>query len=90
MSTSNSIAGRTIVVYTDGVSEARRNGTYYGEPRIAEVAAATGGSAAEVVTAVLEDVLDFQHGRPHDDIAVLALRTRDQPLTAPASRPRTK
>jgi sigma-B regulation protein RsbU (phosphoserine phosphatase) len=85
----------TIVMFTDGVSEARRNGEYFGEPRIAEVAsAAAHGSLGGMVDAVLADVLDFQDGTPHDDIAIVAVRAAPpgfcQPLTAPASRPRTK
>jgi serine phosphatase RsbU (regulator of sigma subunit) len=63
------------VLFTDGVSEARRDGAYFGERRIAEVAARA-GTAATVVTAVLDDVLDFQAGWPHDDIAVIAVRSQ--------------
>jgi sigma-B regulation protein RsbU (phosphoserine phosphatase) len=65
----------TLVLFTDGVSEARRNGVYYGERRIAEVAAGA-GTAATMVTAVLDDVLEFQNGWPHDDIAVVAVRAK--------------
>ena len=61
-------AGSSVLLYTDGVTEARRGGEMYGEHRLREVAAKH--ALGEVVDAVLEDVIAFQGGAPRDDIAV--------------------
>ena len=66
--------GAQIVLYTDGVSEARRGMEFYGEERLRALIAGRAGSAATTTDAVLDDVLTFQSGRPRDDIAVVVLR----------------
>ena len=63
--------GSSVLLYTDGVTEARRDGELYGEQRLREVAAKH--DPADVADAVLEDVLAFQAGSPRDDIAVVTL-----------------
>ena len=67
--------GDRLLLFTDGVIEARRGDAFYGEDALArQLGAATGGSA-ELVDAVLSDVLGFQAGHPRDDIALLAITT---------------
>jgi sigma-B regulation protein RsbU (phosphoserine phosphatase) len=66
--------GETIVLYTDGVTEARRGMVEFGEERLRDVVAATGASVHTVTAGVLAAALDFQGGRPRDDIAVVAVR----------------
>lgn len=66
-----------LVLYTDGVIEARRERELYGMERLAPLLAATGHDAAAVTTAVVSSVLDFQEGDPRDDIAVLTLGRDD-------------
>lgn len=65
--------GDRLLLYTDGVTEARRDRDEYGEERLLARAAQTARGAASLVAAVLDDVLEFQHGVPRDDIALLAL-----------------
>ena len=65
--------GETLVTYTDGVTEARRDGDFYGDERLHQVVATTPVGAHPVVDAILTDVLEFQRGRPRDDIAIVAL-----------------
>ncbi len=68
--------GDTVVLYTDGVTEARRHGLFFGERRLSRVLRrAAGGSAAELVRALEGSVHEFQSGAPLlDDVAILALR----------------
>ncbi|MDX6200263.1 MAG: phosphoserine phosphatase RsbU/P [Actinomycetota bacterium] len=67
-------AGDTVLLYTDGVPEARRNGDFYGEPRLVQVAEESLGRAAGLTEALLADVLAFQGGHARDDIAIVAVR----------------
>ena len=65
----------TLVLYTDGVTEARCGDDFYGEERLLRLLrSAAGVSAAELVDTVTTDVIDFQEGTTRDDLAVLALR----------------
>ncbi len=67
--------GDTLVLYTDGVTEARIAGRLFGEERLAElVRECAGCSAAEIVDRIRRVVVEFQHGQPADDLAVVALR----------------
>ncbi len=66
--------GDLLLVYTDGVTEARSGGDFYGEVRLADVIATTTGGAAAVTEGLLTDVLDFQQGLARDDIAVVAVQ----------------
>lgn len=65
-------AGDSVLLYTDGVTEARRGNELYGDVRLLQ-ATSTARNAHEMVTTVLDDVLDFSDGSPRDDIACLAL-----------------
>ena len=70
-------AGDTLVLYSDGVSEALDpNEEFYGEERLlASLGATDGMSAAETVRHVLSDVRQFAAGaKQSDDITVLAVR----------------
>jgi sigma-B regulation protein RsbU (phosphoserine phosphatase) len=67
-------AGDTVLLYTDGVPEARRDGDFYGEARLVQVAMESLGRAAGLTEALLADVLGFQGGHARDDIAIVAVR----------------
>jgi sigma-B regulation protein RsbU (phosphoserine phosphatase) len=67
-------AGDTLLLFTDGVPEGRRGREFYGDERVAAVAAKDHGSAAALVETLVADVVDFQGGITRDDIAVVAVR----------------
>jgi sigma-B regulation protein RsbU (phosphoserine phosphatase) len=70
--------GDMIVAFTDGVTEATRNGEEFGEERAEEIlSACVGTSATEAVSTLLDEVLRFGGQRSRDDIAILALRVAD-------------
>ncbi len=72
--------GEALVLYTDGVTEARYRTPegvldMFGEERLRSVLApAISGSAAEIARTVESAVETFESGRPADDLAVLVLK----------------
>lgn len=67
--------GDTILLYTDGLAEARRGREQFGEGRLYEaVRTAPRGSLAGLLTHIELEAVTFAGGRPQDDIAVVALR----------------
>lgn len=73
-STLRLVPGEVVVVYTDGVSEARAvGGGFFGESRLRASLAASAGSARDLPSRLLCEVLEFQGGRPRDDIAIVAV-----------------
>jgi sigma-B regulation protein RsbU (phosphoserine phosphatase) len=67
-------AGETLVLYTDGVTEARSGREFYGEERLLKLLAASpSAGAAGVAAAIEDDVVAFQNDFPRDDIAVVAV-----------------
>lgn len=68
------LPGQMLVLYTDGTSEARRDGEFFGQARLSASMKAHAQDAQTLVSGVLRDVLDFQRNNPRDDIAVVAVR----------------
>ncbi|TQN42292.1 PAS domain S-box-containing protein [Blastococcus colisei] len=74
------VPGDVLVLYTDGVTEARYRTAaggleLFGEDRLrALLAAVPGAGAADIAGRVETSVLDFQSGHLADDLAVLSLR----------------
>jgi serine phosphatase RsbU (regulator of sigma subunit) len=67
--------GGALVLYTDGVIEARRDGALYGEERLdALLSAHALLPAAELARAVVEDCRAFTGGDLTDDCAVVVIR----------------
>jgi sigma-B regulation protein RsbU (phosphoserine phosphatase) len=66
--------GRTMLIYTDGVTEARRDGELFGEARLHDATSRHRAGPEALVAGVLEDVLEFQGGTAYDDIALIAIR----------------
>ena len=71
--------GEALMLYTDGVPEARRDHEFFGDERLRDLVRRQAHSAQGMVDVVLREVLDFQSGRPSDDIAVVALRVPTGP-----------
>jgi phosphoserine phosphatase RsbU/P len=66
--------GDALVLYTDGVTEARNDdGEFFGEARMNDAIVASSHSAQTMVDAVVSGVLDFQAGAS-DDIALVVIR----------------
>ncbi|MFK4083124.1 PP2C family protein-serine/threonine phosphatase [Kribbella sp. NPDC020789] len=66
--------GDQLVLFTDGVEEARGESGFYGHERLLQLVGQYAGTPADVVCAAIEqDVLHHLGGRAHDDIAVLSL-----------------
>jgi serine phosphatase RsbU (regulator of sigma subunit) len=71
--------GETVVMYTDGVTEAAdRNGDLYSDQRFRELLNATDvSSAPQTVDVIQRDVRGFVQGAPpSDDLTLLVLRYR--------------
>ncbi len=67
--------GASLVLYTDGVVEARRDGELYGDERLdALLAARHNLPARALAAAVAEDAREFAGGDLSDDVAVVAIR----------------
>jgi serine phosphatase RsbU (regulator of sigma subunit) len=69
-------SGDRLVLYTDGVTEARRDIEFYGDERLLDAidAAATHAAAEPTTERILGSVVDFQRGMPRDDIVVVVVR----------------
>lgn len=63
-------AGR-LLLYTDGITEARNGGDFFGEERLMDLFESSGGSDGEFLDRILESVDDFTAGRPPEDDTTL-------------------
>jgi sigma-B regulation protein RsbU (phosphoserine phosphatase) len=73
--------GDTLVLFTDGIVEARRGEEFFDEQRTEAAVAAAPASATAVTTGLVREVLAFAGQPRRDDIAVLAATA----VPAPAS-----
>lgn len=67
--------GDLILLYTDGVTEARRGNIFYGEQRVRAVLEGY-TTASETASGLLESVRNYAEGETRDDIAVLVVSPR--------------
>jgi len=71
----NLARGDLLVLYTDGVTEARGPHGMLGSDELASVLASCKGLDAKSVAARIESAaLEIQEGNPRDDIAILVVR----------------
>jgi len=67
--------GDVLLLYTDGITEARGSQGVFGEDRVrALVAGCAGLEATPIAERIERAVLDFQDGNPRDDIALMVVR----------------
>jgi sigma-B regulation protein RsbU (phosphoserine phosphatase) len=72
--------GEALVLFTDGVTEARQGGQFYEDERLRHVLARSGpGPAKAIVDELLTDVLRFEEDAPRDDIAIVAISVPSHP-----------
>ncbi|WDT93708.1 serine/threonine-protein phosphatase [Thermoleophilum album] len=70
--------GTTLVAYTDGVTEARRDGELFGRARLVKLLeSASPQSHPQAVAEQVRDAVRAFAGRAQDDLLVLALRRAD-------------
>jgi len=70
--------GDAVVFCTDGVMDATGPDGFYGLERLKSLVAASAGLDADALAERIErDVLDFQHDRLRDDLAILVVRVPD-------------
>lgn len=67
--------GDTVLLYTDGVTEARGVDGLYGTERLVDLLASCSGRSPDAIAdTVVADVVAFQDGRLRDDVALLVLQ----------------
>lgn len=67
--------GDVVLLYTDGVTEGRREGEFFGEERLtALLVGHRGAAAATIAEQVADEVVAFQDGFPRDDIALVVVK----------------
>jgi sigma-B regulation protein RsbU (phosphoserine phosphatase) len=84
--------GSTLLLYTDGVTEARRHDEQYGDQRLREVLERHTAAAPKIgqpdrrqlPEEILLSVLEFQGGKARDDIAVVTISVPALPSPQPA------
>ena len=68
-------SGHSLVLFTDGVTEARAGSEFFGDERLRAVLSDVGGqSAAGVVDAIVGAVRQFEGSEAADDMAILVVR----------------
>jgi serine phosphatase RsbU (regulator of sigma subunit) len=72
-------AGTVVVVYTDGLGAAgvRSSNTLDVPATVHELLSKDDASAQQLADSLLQQALELEEGRPHDDISVLVLRVLD-------------
>lgn len=65
--------GETLVLYTDGITEARCQHEFFGEERLIEIIGATPATAADMPEALLETIRNCPDATLPDDVAILCI-----------------
>lgn len=72
--------GDAVVLYTDGVTEARRGDDLFGEQRLLSTLAELAPLYAEAIASGLDDAVAIYQDGAEDDIAVLVVRAKAPPI----------
>jgi phosphoserine phosphatase RsbU/P len=68
-------SGEALVMYSDGVTDARRNGEFFGDDRLTSSLGSNGAHPLSTLVASVDaEILEFAGGDLSDDVALLALR----------------
>lgn len=78
--------GDVLLLYTDGVIEARARGELFGEDRLRETLLRSKASVEALPEFILSAVLEFTGGSLQDDVAIVALSLKDDKAEAIAAR----
>ena len=71
-------AGDALVLFTDGVTEARREGEVFGDERLRRLLVGLAGRSADQIAGGIEEAVVAHHGGPlADDLAVLVVRVAE-------------
>ena len=69
--------GDSLLLYTDGVTEARSPDGFYGPDRLVDLLASFRDASPDVIAdGILDAVSDFQDGRLRDDVALLVAQAQ--------------
>ncbi len=72
--------GDALVLFTDGVTEARAGAEFFGQERLCSALEdLRGGSAQEMADGIAAAAIDFQHAITRDDIAIVVLKATPHP-----------
>ncbi|MFE5211417.1 PP2C family protein-serine/threonine phosphatase [Streptomyces sp. NPDC056600] len=77
--------GDRVLLYTDGVTEARRGGDEFGLERFADFiirSAAAGERPAEILRLLIHDILDHHNDRLTDDATILLIEWQPRPASS--------
>ncbi len=66
--------GDAVVIYTDGVTEARSPEGFFGESRLRRTVQQLGESAHGLTYRLLDEVMDHEAGNASDDIVIVSVR----------------
>ena len=67
--------GETLILYTDGLTDARHGNEFFGEARLLDaVERLAGETAQDFAEKLIEEVVQFAHGKLRDDIAIVVAR----------------
>jgi PAS domain S-box-containing protein len=67
-------AGEPLILYTDGITEARADGAVYGADRLAALIGRLDGRPADALVAAVVDAVTAYAGAPGDDMAIVCVR----------------
>lgn len=70
---SRTLEHETLLLFTDGVTEARSAEGFFGEQRLTQLLGELPSTPREITDTLTRAAVDYQDGSPRDDIAVVAL-----------------
>jgi phosphoserine phosphatase RsbU/P len=72
--------GDALIIYTDGVDEARRGSELYGTERLVNLVSRIGSAAdaASITEAIESEALEFSGGVATDDVVILVVKVRSE------------